>query len=1200
MRAVSMAWNVWEGTLQQKKILRNVIRRIQMVASAMAVATWRQRATDQIKMRITLGRLILRMQNIVCARALQIWRHHLSEEARLKSCLHKVAHHWSHRGTVMVMARWHEHMEEASRLRQTAKIVLARWSMRLLALGWVSWRYRLCLKKAAQKIITRWASLNLFNAWDAFCDGISYQAQCEWNATNGTVVSVTVDVADTYLKESFMSTLPRCRQISEGLSHDMSKALSAPTDCFQLLLQDQANEELSFVFAFTAHGNEKSQKMAQSLISQIHHEDSKLRIQTFGKYIRNGSVHGPMSLDLQDLLVAQNEKYVLAQENSCRARNRQADSLLVTNLVANTLLVTKVFMRFARVVHYQKTKTKKLRKIRLVLGKWTKEALVLSFAAWSSRTTETGKIRRAAAKTVRRWRGIEMVAALSAWCERVIHRKNLRKKFRKVLGHWSNKLVVKAFASWSNNIWECQRRCQTMHRVLQRWNHRSFGLVWSAWCGRVIEGRKLRRCLQAMKQHSAFAAFKRWIEAAFESRTARKVAIKVVLRWNHIAYSRAVRSWQVHVAEKRRIVAVTQRVLRRWTGRTLSRAVGSWLGHTLQVKSLRLILTRIRKGGLGKALHCWKESNLLQRQAVNTINKVARQWINRTLFVMFVRWRHHAADVKQRANFARQILLKWLNSRGSQAIRRWRETTEHLKRARQIANKVVKRIKHHELSKSLSRWRESVHLHLGMIESASKIVMRLKNHLKWISLSRWQIATRQQIRHKNNTAKVVLRLLNHALFVSLARWKEAKHESTRLKGLASRVVMRWTSCLIFRVFNTWYSSVLDKRKVAKALTRWHQLSLWKAMAGWRRYHDIISLASGIVLRLKNHTAWVTFAQWRERAHESKTRHLSLKRAISRWTQTKLACSVAAWAIGVEESRRLQKISVRVMTYWTHRDLTMALTSWQHLFKVTSTANKMIVRRWARWLSLWFRRAEHSILWRDAKSRAVEVGQINRVRTLFRSFARCIHIARQHRQYVVWVDQIQAAANKQLAAMQEEHQMSSYKLEEKCNRTVLQARVERLLLSRTVINRMLHIQKAVLLDNFALGTALLKTGMTDANLHADRICERKSLALRLRYLQRWVIEVQACRIDALEDASRESEVRVKQLEADKQMLHKLVEEALAEQQQLAAEYRTMQQELGKKKAMAKTRHSHRSESPTGRRPSRSRNPPWDSSVRVQYP
>ena len=179
-------------------------------------------------------------------------------------------------------------------------------------------------------------------------------------------------------------------------------------------------------------------------------------------------------------------------------------------------------------------------------------------------------------------------------------------------------------------------------------------------------------------------------------------------------------------------------------------------------------------------------------------------------------------------------------------------------------------------------------------------------------------------------------------------------------------------------------------------------------------------------------------------------------------------------------------------------------------------------------------------------------------------------------------------------------MSSYKLEEKCNRTVLQARVERLLLSRTVINRMLHIQKAVLLDNFALGTALLKTGMTDANLHADRICERKSLALRLRYLQRWVIEVQACRIDALEDASRESEVRVKQLEADKQMLHKLVEEALAEQQQLAAEYRAMQQELGKQKAKAKTRHSHRSESPTGKRPSRSRNPPWDSSVRVQYP
>ena len=94
-------------------------------------------------------------------------------------------------------------------------------------------------------------------------------------------------------------------------------------------------------------------------------------------------------------------------------------------------------------------------------------------------------------------------------------------------------------------------------------------------------------------------------------------------------------------------------------------------------------------------------------------------------------------------------------------------------------------------------------------------------------------------------------------------------------------------------------------------------------------------------------------------------------------------------------------------------------------------NKVFVERWSSWFSLWYRLVELANLWRNAKLRALEIGQINHVRTYFKLFARGIEKQRMHDQYAtqarLLVDQVQNAAQTQVAMIQEQTNLSFHQL-----------------------------------------------------------------------------------------------------------------------------------------------------------------------------
>jgi len=288
------------------------------------------------------------------------------------------------------------------------------------------------------------------------------------------------------------------------------------------------------------------------------------------------------------------------------------------------------------------------------------------------------------------------------------------------------------------------------------------------------------------------------------------------------------------------------------------------------------------------------------------------------------------------------------------------------------------------------------------------------------------------------------------------------------------------------------------------------------------------------------------------------------------------------------ARRLEMVSKCTLAV-QFRFASAVMNVWRESITTKIAVKTMIVGRWSAWLSVWFRLVEVGNVWRNAKLRALELGQVNGVRRCFQTFARGIQLQRTHDRYAsrarVMVDQVQNAAQNEIAAIQQDHAMSVLEIEGEFRRKVLQVRTARVLLSRTVINRMLKIRKAILFDNFSLSTALLKSQLVEANLDVDRICKRKATALCLRHLQWWVTEVQACRIDALEVANQANTNRINELEQDKLILQNLVEEALLEQEQLAVDYHSIAATKPKGKIKGKAQSS-RSRSPLRQK---SRNP-----------
>jgi hypothetical protein len=656
---------------------------------------------------------------------------------------------------------------------------------------------------------------------------------------------------------------------------------------------------------------------------------------------------------------------------------------------------------------------------------------------------------------------------------------------------------------------------------------------------------------------------------------------KIIQRWKKLMLAQGFERWQKQVQKMSQLRQTSACIIRRWVRAEISRAWTKWhmviskQKHAERVQ--KTILCRWSNMILATAMHKWRtESNMLPMQ-VNLASKVIRRLQNRRLWAPFLRWNKAVQYAVYVKDVASKVVLRMRNRFAWYSFARWQGATQDLIRMRRITAKVVMKWQYWTLSQALMTWQASTRQKAISTQKTMKALKRWCQQHLWQGLYAW-------VRYHNIISfatKVVLRLKARQVWAALLQWKDTTSSNKHSLNVLKKVVSRWSQAVKARIFYAWVDFLRRRQQckfiLKRTCKRWFKIELYCALIQWRSSSCLRCFARTMVQKLRNRWYWAAMNAWMERTAINKQRRTVMEKIIRRWSHQEVSRVFEAWYIAtIHHSIRARRLAAtpQLRALFSLQFLSELYRSWKHLTKIKIEANNLVVKRWSWWLSLWSKVVKHRSFWRNAKFRALDVGQINRVRTFFRAFVHGIEIQCTHNRY----------AN-QVANLQHQHKLGVHQLEKECGRKLLQARVERIVLSKTVITRMLNIQKAVILDNFYLASKLLKVRLAEAKIHTDRICKRKALALCGRCLQQWVIEVQASRIDVLESAGRNSVIRMEQLENDKLMLQKLVEEALTEQQQLAMEYHMIT--ATKPKGKTKARQNSRSRSPLRQK---SRNPP----------
>jgi len=884
---------------------------------------------------------------------------------------------------------------------------------------------------------------------------------------------------------------------------------------------------------------------------------------------------------------------------------QQADKMQHSRAIVSKIILrwqhrfpAAAFERFKKVVKLQRRAKHRVEK---VVRRWASLQLAKVLDCWHEHAEEKKRVASTMVKIIRKWKRILLFKGYMRWqaaVEQIIRTRNF---VVATLRRWRHNELGVAWTSWSDYI-EMQRRCVTIiKKVVHRWTHRTMGAAVDQWKVQMkislTRATLIRAAIGRMKT-PAWRSFARWHEAARQLVHIKYTCSKVVLRWRSALYCKVIGTWLKRVRDRRSMRNKAITVLRKWARILLARAWMTWEDHSKRIKLAARAMAYMRYFASQKAVSAWQD---------------------KICMLQSVRMR------------TRKAVLHWQGRNQSKALQSWQD---NVRRKKFMICKVSAIINRWHLG---HRWRAFTawHKHHRLVFVAMKAIARLQNHMALSSLVRWRETTLLQKTNVCKLKKAVKTWTSNQESRAFCSWWESVVWSRRCRTILQRALQRWTVATLCRAFNLWYSSC---RLIAFACTMLNRIRSRCCVKAIRRWSAQTKLREHLRQMVKNWKklallrAWITWDQCVLQKAERCAKLLRVKRL---WMRSLQSLAWACWAWKVMRTQRCRAVSASVLGKWQNRHCTSAFNAWslsaedraaarrmeimarcrvafkfqclstvfllwRRSTRIRAAVNKVVVERWSSWLSLWCRLVELGNLWRNAKMRALEIGQINRVRTYFKLFARGIEKQRTHDRYAakarMLVDHVQNAAQTQVAVIQEHHTLSCHQLEDEFQRKVLNARAARLLLSRNVINRMHKIQKAVVFDNLMLVSTLLHSRLLEATVQVERICKRKAWALCGRYLHQWVTEVQASRIEVLESANRDAEARVTELLKDKAALQALVEEALKEQDQLAMEYHTIIAPIAAKSKREKKGKAHRSRS---RSPQRSKNPVRGYSVSGYY-
>ncbi len=458
-----------------------------------------------------------------------------------------------------------------------------------------------------------------------------------------------------------------------------------------------------------------------------------------------------------------------------------------------------------------------------------------------------------------------------------------------------------------------------------------------------------------------------------------------------------------------------RRALRRAVGhltwRDLARALTQWC-HAVQLKTgraaererrLRRALARLARGELARALARWRAATAAARARLEgrraLLRRAELRLDSRLVRRGFSRWRwltaraaaaelerrrgQAAAELERRREqlsalqplLCRRALERLLDGACARALRQWREWARataaraaRAVRARDICRRTLRAALHRRLGAGFRTWVEAVRSAACRRATILTLVLRLHHRLAGAGFRTWVAATtaasaaeRRRATRSRAARRVLVRLARREQLRALRTWRaeaarvaEAAAEAERRRVLLRRALGRLARRDLAAGFAKlgWLARVRAAEETSDRRAREASAAAALAAAAVARQRSAVLI--GRALARMSHTAQSrALGKWRASIEISRRQRASLRRAVVRMLQARLASGFSGLAAHAREhrhARRCDRVGQVLLLRLSRAGAERCLAAWR-VYSRSARARRgefgRVVRRWAR-------------------------------------------------------------------------------------------------------------------------------------------------------------------------------------------------------------------------------------------------------------
>jgi hypothetical protein len=460
------------------------------------------------------------------------------------------------------------------------------------------------------------------------------------------------------------------------------------------------------------------------------------------------------------------------------------------------------------------------------------------------------------------------------------------------------------------------------------------------------------------------------------SMDALSIIARTVRTFQHLNMRCAFLTW-VHIAEEARVHQHgVRKAALRWRCTRLAAVFGAWEDSTWRRQRCRGIISRLagRQEHVWMAVglrvwtefveQCWQDDVEIHRREV-VVERALRRIRNRTVHLLFSRWRDMASQQKRVALETRQRLNIAATKMKQRAViasmNTWIEYYEARLRAKYLAGKVFGAMLHGQMGAAFGSWRQRIREHIAHAADegrqqlvVQRCVAKLKHRIAHAAFISWMQTVEALVRERCGLRQIMVRTLRRMdqafLLAGFQSWGAWVAEVQHHEAIVGRFLARMQQSAALKSFQKWLHTTKERRWLRRLLGRLfalqRQRSLLGGLVSWK------ALCSGAT-SVEMMAASARIQEMEERianmeSHAAYVRAQMVKKVMASWQLGARTRCFRAWQEHFRAARHSRQGVLRVVRRVLHRVIGRAFVGWNEF----CVARKRLRESTARALRMW--------------------------------------------------------------------------------------------------------------------------------------------------------------------------------------------------------------------------------------------------------